>query len=139
MGRLISREALARGAQREFEEAVAAARDNGTLVSLDDPRTKRLQDTLARLRPFGRLFNAEASQWNWQLAVIDDRQVNAFCGPGGYIRVHTGILELPENELAFVLGHEMAHALREHGRADWGKYVIGRVSAANTERIGSRL
>jgi len=57
------------------------------------------------------------SGFDWQESLIRDKQVNAFCLPGGKIVVYTGILPVAENEaaLATVLGHEMAHATSRHG------------------------
>ncbi|MDQ6626699.1 MAG: M48 family metallopeptidase [Verrucomicrobiota bacterium] len=55
--------------------------------------------------------------YDWQVSLIDDKQVNAFCLPGGKIVVYTGILPVAQNEaaLATVMGHEMAHATSRHG------------------------
>ncbi len=55
--------------------------------------------------------------FQWQVSLIQDKQVNAFCLPGGKIVVYTGILPVAQNEaaLATVLGHEMAHATSRHG------------------------
>ena len=55
--------------------------------------------------------------FDWQESLIQDKQANAFCLPGGKIVVYTGILPIAENEagLATVLGHEMAHATSRHG------------------------
>ncbi len=71
-------------------------------------------------RVAGRLATATGSSgqgFKWQVSLIQDRQVNAFCLPGGEIVVYTGILPVAENEaaLATVLGHEMAHATSRHG------------------------
>src|SRR4051812_21658459 len=68
----------------------------------------------------GRLAQAtgKAGQgFEWQVSLIQDPQVNAFCLPGGKIVVYTGILPVAQNEpsLATVMGHEMAHATSRHG------------------------
>jgi predicted Zn-dependent protease len=57
------------------------------------------------------------ADFQWQVALIQNPQVNAFCLPGGKIVVYTGILPVAEREaaLATVLGHEMAHATSRHG------------------------
>ncbi len=60
----------------------------------------------------------EAGQsYEWQVSLIDDNKVNAFCLPGGKIVVYTGILPVAQNDaaLATVMGHEMAHATSRHG------------------------
>ena len=58
-----------------------------------------------------------AEEFQWELHIIDDpKTLNAFCAPGGYIYVYTGIVEFLEHEdhLAGVMGHEMAHAAERH-------------------------
>jgi predicted Zn-dependent protease len=55
-------------------------------------------------------------RFEWEFNVIDDRQVNAFCLPGGKIAVFSGLLRIVDNDdqLATVMGHEVAHALAHH-------------------------
>ena len=78
------------------------------------------------LSSIGRLDYVEG-YYDWEFHLILDNTVNAFCMPGGKIVVFTGILSVvsSEEELAFILGHEMAHALLDHTRT--------RVSAQNTK------
>lgn len=56
-------------------------------------------------------------EFDWEVEVVQDDQINAFCLPGGKIVVYTGILPVAENSagLATVMGHEIAHALAHHG------------------------
>ena len=72
-----------------------------------------------RLIPQSRPWNARASAWQWEVNLIQSDQINAFCMPGGKIAFYTGILDklsLNDDEAAMIMGHEMAHALREHAR-----------------------
>ncbi len=55
--------------------------------------------------------------FNWEFNLVEDNQVNAWCMPGGKVVVYTGILPVTrdENGLAVVLGHEISHAIADHG------------------------
>ncbi len=60
---------------------------------------------------------AERTDFQWEFTLIEDKQANAFCLPGGKIAVYTGILPITRDDagLAAVLGHEVAHATARHG------------------------
>lgn len=77
---------------------------------------------------------AERPDFQWEFAVIEDKQVNAFCLPGGKIAVYTGILPVTRDDagLAAVLGHEVAHATARHGaeRVTQGMLVTGTLTVA---------
>lgn len=62
-------------------------------------------------------FKLKPERFGWEFRVVDSRQANAFCLPGGKVVVYTGIIPLCETEagLATVMGHEIAHALAHHG------------------------
>src|SRR5205807_2393954 len=57
------------------------------------------------------------ADYQWEFSLIEDKQANAFCLPGGKVAVYTGILPLTRDDagLAAVLGHEVAHAIARHG------------------------
>ncbi len=89
------------------------------LLNNDEGLTQRIRDISNRLIAQTAVFRADARQWAWEVHVIDDKELNAFCMPGGKIMVNTGLvkrLTLSDDEIAAVIGHEISHALREHGR-----------------------
>jgi predicted Zn-dependent protease len=95
------------------------AQQKGALVPESDPQVKRLRAIAQRIIPNTVRWNQSAQQWKWQVNLLKSDQVNAFCMPGGRIAFFTGIidkLKLTDDEIAAVMGHEIAHALREHGR-----------------------
>ena len=84
----------------------------------------RLRAISERLIPYTYDWNPRAKDWKWEVALIGSKQINAFCMPGGKIAFYTGILQqlqLSDDEVAMIMGHEMAHALREHARERMGK------------------
>ncbi len=72
----------------------------------------------AEIRPLQREINlrVEGYTWEWEYALLEDKQINAFCLPGGKVAVFTGLIPVAENDdqLATVLAHEIAHALAHH-------------------------
>jgi predicted Zn-dependent protease len=86
----------------------------------DQTQVARVRAMATRLIAQGARFNPNADAWAWEVNVVDTPKINAFCMPGGKIMVFTGIIDrlgLTEDELAAIIGHEIAHALLEHGRA----------------------
>lgn len=109
---------------QQYAQLLEQARIKGRLAGESDAQLVRLRAIAARLIPFATPWNSRARNWTWQVSLIQSDQVNAFCLPGGKIAFFTGILDklkLTDDEVAMVMGHEMAHALREHARARMAK------------------
>jgi Zn-dependent protease with chaperone function len=118
--KLVPADELEGAATQEYAKLMAEARSKGALAPADHPQLLRLRAIAARLVPQTAQWNDRARQWRWEVNLIGSKQINAFCMPGGKIAFYTGILDqlkLTEDEAAMVMGHEMAHALREHARA----------------------
>ena len=121
-------------AEKEFEKIRTAAEKQKKLAEDDDPLLNKLESILARIQPHASLWNPEAARWDWEVILIEDKQLNAFCMPGGKIAFFSGIVEelkLTDDEIAMIMGHEMAHALREHARA--------RIALAQLTDLGAEL
>jgi Zn-dependent protease with chaperone function len=117
---LVPAEEIEGAATQEYAKLLAQARAQGALAPPGHPQLQRLHGVSRRLIPQTMQWNDRARQWRWEVNLIGSRQINAFCMPGGKIAFYTGILEqlrLTDDEVAMIMGHEMAHALREHARA----------------------
>lgn len=106
-------------ASQQYAALMAQARQKGALVPENHPQVQRLRAIAKRIIPNATRWNPEAANWKWQVNLLNSSQVNALCMPGGRIAFFSGILtqlKLSDDEAAAVMGHEIAHALREHGR-----------------------
>jgi predicted Zn-dependent protease len=126
---LVSEEEIDKGAQVAYRQELDKARQQGAL-NTDQQVYQRVQKITQRLIPQTATFRPDAPQWHWEVNVQTSKEVNAFCMPGGKVMVYTGLIEklhASDAELATVLGHEIAHALREHSRE--------RISRAYAEQL----
>lgn len=118
-GRFIPEEQLNEAAAQQYAEMMGQAQQKGILLPHSHPEVRRLHAIARRIIPHTARWNQKATQWEWQVNLIDSQDINAFCMPGGRIGFFTGILhslKLTDDEVAAVMGHEIAHALREHSR-----------------------
>ncbi len=112
-------EAINQQSAQQYLALMSKAKQEGALVPESDPRVQRLRAIAKRIIPNTARWNPAAQQWKWQVNLLQSGEVNAFCMPGGRIAFYTGIIDklrLTDDEIAAVMGHEIAHALREHGR-----------------------
>ncbi len=122
--KLVPADTLEGAATQQYSQLLAQARAKKALAPDNHPQLQRLRAIGRRLVPFAAQWNPRARDWRWEVNLIGSPQINAFCMPGGKIAFYTGILEqlqLTDDEAAMVMGHEMAHALREHARAQMAK------------------
>lgn len=88
-------------------------------LNQDAAMLARVQGIAKRLVAQTVHFRTDAPGWRWETNVFKSEEVNAFCMAGGKIGIYSGLIEklkITDDELAAVMGHEIAHALREHVR-----------------------
>ncbi len=121
---LVSAAAIEQQSAEQYHQLLAQARAKNLLAEPQHPQLIRLNYISQRLRPFATMWNERARDWQWEVNLIGSPEINAFCMPGGKIAFFWGILvkiQLTDDEVAMVMGHEMTHALREHAREQIGK------------------
>ena len=122
--KLVPADQVERQAALQYRETLAEAAKQQALAPADNAQLKRLREIAQKIIPFANEWNPRVNQWKWEINLIGSNQINAYCMPGGKIVFYTGIiktLNLSDDEIAVVMGHEMAHALREHARERMGK------------------
>ncbi|PWF45425.1 M48 family metallopeptidase [Massilia glaciei] len=115
---VVSPEQIEQASQQAYAKTTAEARGRGALNSnaAQVARVKKIANLLIAQTA---TFRPDARNWQWEVSVISAPDVNAWVMPGGKMAIYTGLIEklqLTDDELAAVIGHEMAHALREHAR-----------------------
>jgi len=130
--KLVSAEQIENAARQQYAQMLQEAASQRALGPDDHPQVRRLRAIAQRVIPYAETWNERAKQWKWEVNLIGSKQLNAFCMPGGKIAFYFGILkqlQLSDDEVAMIMGHEMAHALREHARERMGKGVATQVGA----------
>ena len=122
--KLVPAEEVEASSAQQYAQMLSEAAGQNALAPADSAQLKRLRGIAQKIIPFALEWNPRARDWQWEVNLIGSTQINAFCMPGGKIVFYTGILkslQLSDDEAAMVMGHEIAHALREHARERMGK------------------
>jgi Zn-dependent protease with chaperone function len=117
--KLVPAAELEGAASQQYDQMMAEARQQRVLMADGHPQVRRLRAMANKLISHTTPWNDRARNWRWEVNLINSPQINAFCMPGGKIAFYTGILDklqLDDDEAGMIMGHEMAHALREHAR-----------------------
>lgn len=112
----VDSERLIKQSKQIYIQEVQKARTQGKL-NTDLKVYQRVQNITQKLIPQTVVFRPEALNWQWEVNLVDINQPNAYCLPGGKIIVYMGLvtqLRATDGELAAVIGHEIAHVLRDH-------------------------
>ena len=134
---LISSGELEDMAEQSYAKLKSDAGSKGEL-NRDAAILKRVRAVAMRIKPLTAVFRKDAPAWNWEVNVISSKELNAFCMPGGKIMFYSGLinqLNLSDDEIAIVMGHEIAHALREHSR----EQVSQAMAAQTAISVGTAL
>jgi predicted Zn-dependent protease len=117
---------------KQYNSIKQKASQKNALAPENHPQVIRLRAIAKKILPHAYAWNPDSQSWKWEINLFISDEVNAFCMPGGKIAFYTGILEklkLNDDEVATVMGHEIAHALREHARDRIAKAQIGNLGA----------
>jgi predicted Zn-dependent protease len=124
----------------QYDQMLNQAHQKGAVATANNAQLVRLRGIAKKLIPFATRWNPDAANWKWEVNLLNSPMVNAFCMPGGRIAFYNGILtklNLTDDEVAMVMGHEIAHALREHAREQAGKNTLTSIGTRIAGALGS--
>jgi predicted Zn-dependent protease len=132
MTSMVSAKEVEQQAEQEYAQLMAQAQKKG-MLNQNPQQLQRVRTIAQRLIPQVKAFRPDAVNWKWEVNVLTSKDVNAWVMPGGKMAIYTGLIErlnVTEDELAAVMGHEMAHALREHARERIGRQMATQTGTA---------
>ena len=115
---LVSSEQVLQLSAQSYAQTLQDARSKG-LLDTNTAQLNRLKNIANRLVGQVGVYRADAAKWQWEVHTIKSDQLNAFVMPGGKVMFYSGIIDrlnLTDDEIAAIMGHEISHALREHSR-----------------------
>ncbi|RLA73615.1 MAG: M48 family peptidase [Epsilonproteobacteria bacterium] len=115
---IVSSKDMREGSAKAYKQVLSDANTKG-ILNKDKVMLSKIRAIAKRLIPHTKVFKKDAPAWKWEVNLISSKELNAWCMSGGKIAFYTGIIEtlkLNEGQIAAIMGHEIAHALKEHGR-----------------------
>nr|CCO25551.1 Putative Peptidase M48 [uncultured bacterium] len=135
----ISAQQVEQSSAKEYRQMMAQEAQRGRL-NRQAGQVDRVRNIANRLIVQTVAFRADAPGWQWEINLISAGDVNAWCMPGGKIAVYTGLIEklqVTDDELTAVIGHEIAHALREHARERMSEQMGTNLAATGVDLLGA--
>ena len=132
---VVSAKEVEQASAKEYAQVMAEAQKKG-LLNRNPQQVQQVRTIAQRLIPQTRVFRQDAPGWAWETNVLTSKDVNAWAMPGGKMAVYTGLIErlnVTDDELAAVMGHEIAHALREHAR----ERIANQMTSSAVSTVGS--
>ncbi|WP_201643747.1 M48 family metallopeptidase [Paraburkholderia metrosideri] len=132
---LIPSPVLEAQAAEEFSQITYGAEHAKSLYGDTDAHVVRIRSIVDKMIPYSLKWNERAKTWKWDVAVVRSTDIRMYCLPGGKIVVYSGLLDrvhLNDNELGMLIGHEIAHALREHARERLGQLQASQLDSSGT-------
>ncbi|PJG85710.1 M48 family metallopeptidase [Conservatibacter flavescens] len=132
-------------AAMSYTQEISQLRNKG-VVDTSSTTAKRINQVFQKMVPYANKENQTGQPFNWEISVVKSKELNAWAMPGGKMMFYTGLvdqLKLTNDEIAVVMGHEMAHALQEHGKSKVNMSQISGIAAqiahiALSTQIGSQ-
>ena len=124
-------------AASSYTQEMGKIRSQGAIDTTSNT-ARRIHHVFNKMVPYANQANETGLKFNWQINVIKSKELNAWAMPGGKMAFYTGLvdtLQLNDNEIAVVMGHEMAHALKEHGKAKANFGTMSAIAAAAKVRL----
>jgi hypothetical protein len=122
----------------EFDQIARGAEHMNRLYPETDAHVIRVHSIVDKLIPYSLKWNERAKNWKWDIAVLRSADIRVYCLPGGKIVIYGGMLDkvrLNDNELGMLLGHEIAHALREHARERLGEQQAAQLGSGTIPQL----
>jgi predicted Zn-dependent protease len=137
---MVSEESAIKGSASAYNRMVGGLVQKGK-IETGTPRAGRAKEITDRLIAQAVRFRADSAAWQWELQVIQDPRVNAFCMAGGKMAIYTGFwdkLHATDEEIAAVMGHEIGHALASHTREKMSVDLAAKMGAMVAAAVLSR-